>query len=50
MYMCYILYILYIYIYVYIFMYFMYVIYIYIYYLGVFRAQPNICDGAVFQK
>ena len=25
-------------------------IYIYIYYLGVFRAQPNICDGAVFQK
>ena len=29
-------------------MYFMYVIYIY--YLGVFRAQPNICDGAVFQK
>ena len=46
MYMCYILYILYIYIYIYVF----YVRHIYIYYLGVFRAQPNICDGAVFQK
>ena len=50
--MCYILYILYIYIYIYIYLCILCTsyIYIYIYYLGVLRAQPNIFDGAVFQK